>query len=343
MDRSNGGRADKMDSNKPKISIIVPVYNVEPYLEKCLDSISAQTYSNIEIILVDDASADQSGSICDAYAARDKRMQVVHFPVNRGLSAARNEGVGRATGEYISFIDSDDYVKPDLLEKLYDNLMECKADISICGIEGFGKSNTPAGTCSTAETVCCLARRTPFLWNVWGKLYSAEDVKRHPFDECALCCEDLLFFYQMLKDAETVRYFPDTLYHYLYRPGSLINSGVDEKRCTVLSVLDHICADASVHFPEAVPGLKLLAMDTVVRLAMQAVEGGTKGADLSAYLKRFRENIRHHFSWKALALCRDKKTRGSILVLYVSRTAFHGIAAVYKYIKKGSGKTPGME
>ena len=80
MDRSNGGRADKMDSNKPKISIIVPVYNVEPYLEKCLDSISAQTYSNIEIILVDDASADQGGSICDAYAALDKRMRWFIFP-----------------------------------------------------------------------------------------------------------------------------------------------------------------------------------------------------------------------------------------------------------------------
>ena len=332
-----------MKPTTPMISVIIPVYNVETYLEKCLDSLLAQTYPNIEFILVDDASTDLSGRICDAYTARNGRIQTVHFPVNRGISVARNEGVRRAGGSYITFIDSDDYVHPRLLEKLYDNLIGSGAGISICRTEGLGQKAEPARTCSAAETVCCLARRTPFLWNVWGKLYSAEDVKRHPFDERALCCEDLLFFYQMLKDAETVRYFPDTLYHYLYRPGSLINSGVDQKRCTVLSVLDHICADASVHFPEAVPGLRLLAMDTVVRLAMQAVEGGTKGADLSTYLKRFQKKIRQYFSWKAMALCRDRKTAASVMVLYVSAAAFRGIAAVYKYIKRFSRKTRGME
>lgn len=332
-----------MNPKAPMISVIIPVYNVESYLEKCLESVLAQTYPNIELILVDDASTDLSGRICDAYTARDERIQTVHFPVNRGISAVRNEGVRRAGGNYITFIDSDDYVEPRLLEKLYDNLIGSGADISICRAEGLVQKAEPARTYSAAETICCMARRAPFLWNVWGKLFLTDIVKKYPFNEGIRCNEDLLFFYQMLKDAETIHYFPDTLYHYLYRPGSLINSGVDEKRCTVLSVLDHICADASVHFPEAVPGLKLLAMDTVVRLAMQAVEGGTKGADLSAYLKRFRENIRHHFSWRALALCRDKKTKFSILVLYASRTAFHGIAAVYKYIKKGSGKTPGME
>ena len=332
-----------MNSMKPIISIIVPVYNVEPYLEKCLDSISAQTYTNIEVILVDDASTDRCGSICDAYASRDGRMQAVHFLANRGLSAARNEGGSRASGEYITFIDSDDSVKPDLLDMLYSNLTKKESDISICGIEGPGQKKAPASTYTSDEAVCCLARRTPFLWNVWGKLYRTEDVKKHPFDEHAVCCEDLLFFYQMLKGAERISYFPNPLYHYLYRPGSLINSGIDKRRCTVLSVLDRICADASVHFTKAVPGLRLLAMDTCVRLAMQAVEDGTKDAGLFTYLRRFRKKIRQHFAWEALVLCRDKKTKASILLLHVSATAFCGIAAVYKCVKRISYWTAGME
>ena len=109
---------------KPLISVIVPVYNVEGYMEACLDSLLAQTWPNFEIILIDDASADGSGQICDGYADRDARVRAVHFLRNRGPSAARNEGVRRARGEFISFVDSDDRVEPQLLESLYRCLEE---------------------------------------------------------------------------------------------------------------------------------------------------------------------------------------------------------------------------
>ena len=123
-----------MEKSTPLISVIVPVYNVAPYVRKCLDSLLAQTYSEIEIIVVDDASTDESGSICDTYPVLDKRIQVIHFPVNRGLSAARNDGICRAKGLYAAFVDSDDYVEPDLLEMLYVCLLEKKADMSACGV-----------------------------------------------------------------------------------------------------------------------------------------------------------------------------------------------------------------
>ena len=99
-----------MRQHKTLISIIVPVYNVKPYLEKCLASIAAQTYPNKEVILVDDASTDGGGRLCDEWAAAAEWLQVVHLPQNSGISAARNEGVRRARGEFITFIDSDDYV-----------------------------------------------------------------------------------------------------------------------------------------------------------------------------------------------------------------------------------------
>jgi len=327
----------KIPQETPMISIIVPVYNVEPYLEKCLDSLAAQTYQNLEIIIVNDASTDGSGQICEAYARRDTRMHIIHFPVNRGLSAARNEGVGRAAGKYITFIDSDDYVNPCLVEKLHANLAETRADISVCGIDGIGSADTAACTYSREETVRCMARRTPFLWNVWGKLYLTESVKAHPFDEGALCCEDLLFFYQMLKDAKKVSYLPDKLYHYLYRPGSLINSGINEKRCIVLSVLDGICEDASVNFPEAAPGLGLLALDTGVRLALQAVENGAAEGNVPTWLNRFQRHVRQHFSWKAMALGRDAKTTAAVLLLYTSTKVFRGAGSFYKCCKHIAG------
>ena len=103
---------------KPKISVVVPVYNVEAYVEKCLASLAAQTYPNMEVIVVDDASADGGGSICDAWAARDRRFQVLHLPENQGLSAARNAGVRRAQGAYSAVVESDDYVVPSVLETL---------------------------------------------------------------------------------------------------------------------------------------------------------------------------------------------------------------------------------
>lgn len=125
------------------ISVVVPVYNAGPYLKRCLDSIAAQTYPNWEAILVDDGSTDGGGQVCRGYAQRDERFQYARLPANRGPSAARNEGVGRAAGAFISFVDADDYVEPGLLEALYRNWRETGADICACGNEGMGLEEGP--------------------------------------------------------------------------------------------------------------------------------------------------------------------------------------------------------
>lgn len=116
-----------------EISIIVPVYNVEKYLEKCVDSILNQTFKDFEVILVDDGSPDNSGTICDQYAEADSRVRVIHKE-NGGLSSARNAGIDVARGKYLGFIDSDDYIAEDMYELLYNNIVREKADLSICGI-----------------------------------------------------------------------------------------------------------------------------------------------------------------------------------------------------------------
>lgn len=115
----------------PLISVIIPVYNVEKYLRRCLDSVIAQTYQNLEIICVDDGSIDESGRICDQYAVRDARIKVIHQE-NQGLSAARNKGLDAAEGEYIAFVDSDDYILEDMYKKMLDKLLNYNVDLCVC-------------------------------------------------------------------------------------------------------------------------------------------------------------------------------------------------------------------
>ena len=120
-----------------KISVIVPVYNVKLYLHKCVDSILNQTYQNIEVLLIDDGSTDGSSDICDSYTEKDSRIKVVHKK-NGGLSSARNTGLDMATGEYILFVDSDDYIDIEMIRRLYDALVKTGADMGVCNIRMVG-------------------------------------------------------------------------------------------------------------------------------------------------------------------------------------------------------------
>ncbi|MCI8847714.1 MAG: glycosyltransferase [Oscillibacter sp.] len=318
-----------MEREKPLISVIVPVYNVEACMERCLDSILAQTYPSVEAILVDDASTDNSGAVCDRYAACDARITAIHFPENRGPSAARNEGIRQAQGAYISFVDSDDYIEPDMLETLYQSMVDHGTEVSACGAFGIALKDGPAAVYSQAEAVRRLAQGTPFNHVPWGKLYHAELVKKRPFDEGVYYSEDLLFLYQLLKQARRVSYVPDRLYHYVQREGSQVQSGVDARKCTALSAQDAVCQDASIHFPEAAADFRQLALEVDRSLAVLAVKKGAQEGKTFACLKRIQRNVRRHFRWKSLSLCPRKKDAAMILTLYVSALIFWAAAAVH--------------
>ena len=132
------------------ISIIVPVYNVEKYLSRCLDSILVQTYRDFELILVDDGSTDRSGAICDEYASRDERIKLIRQS-NQGLSVARNVGLDAARGDYIGFVDSDDYIHPETYQILLDALLKYDADLSVCGFN-YVCENVIEDLCHPLET-----------------------------------------------------------------------------------------------------------------------------------------------------------------------------------------------
>lgn len=324
-----------MERKSPLISVIVPVYNVAPYIRRCLDSIAAQTYAALEILAVDDASTDGSGVLCDEYAVSERRLRVVHFPENRGPSAARNEGIRRAQGAYICFVDADDCVEPALLARLYESLSEAGADIGVCGADGIRLAGGPAGVFSGQEAIVCMAREIPFNYVPWAKLYTAAPVKDCLFDERICYSEDILFLYELFQRVKRVSYVPDILYHYNNdREDSQVHSGVSERKLTALTVHDYVCDDAAERFPEAALYFRRLSLDVDSRWAMLVVESDLDKRQIYGMLRKFQNHIRRHYERKALRLLPERKSRVAVRTLYISVPVFWGMAAVYKHVKR---------
>lgn len=221
-----------MNENMPLISVIVPVYKVEPYLARCIRSITSQTCKNLEILLVDDGSPDKCGEICEAFAQNDSRIRVYHKE-NGGLSDARNFGVERASGEYIAFIDSDDYVAPNYIEYLLNLLNKYNADIACCCMtetyEDTADYRTndeiPNEKLLTGKEACreLFGALYMVLVTAWGKLYRSDIVKKYPFpvgkiheDEATTC----KYYYE----ADRVAVGNKCLYAYYQNPTSIMNT-----------------------------------------------------------------------------------------------------------------------
>lgn len=222
------------------VSVIVPVYNVEPYLEQCVESILAQTYENLEIILVDDGSTDKSGEICDRYAEKDSRIRVIHQE-NAGVSVARNTGLDICRGDYIGFVDSDDYIASDMYEVLLTRLRKDKAVIGACAVshvsphsvqaEGIGK---PYAIFSGAEAAKSLFNPDKgFLdgvkFSVCNKLYRRNvffsgNQERITFPEGKILGEDAHVTTSVIYHADRVVYIGKNLYFYRQRRNSATHS-----------------------------------------------------------------------------------------------------------------------
>ena len=227
------------------ISVIVPVYNVKKYLKKCVDSILSQTYSEFELILVDDGSKDGSGELCDDLQKLDDRIRVIHQE-NAGLSVARNTGTKAAKGDYIAYIDSDDWVMPNYLEELYQNLMEYQAQVSVCGYQVVGeyaevitddknKEHVVSHYTGREATEQIVRYHKRFMITAWGKLYhkSVLDLLYYPDGRAH---EDEFVTYKVFYESEKVAVSTKALYMYLQRDGSIMQS-YSEKRLDALTAL----------------------------------------------------------------------------------------------------------
>lgn len=209
-----------------KISIIIPIYNREKSLRKCLDSVVAQTYENLEIILVDDGSKDSSGIICDDYAGRDKRIVVKHQQ-NAGVSAARNAGLAMAAGDYIGWVDSDDWIEPDMYECMLKNALEYEADIVVCSrMEMYEDKSIFKGWRQLA--VLDMEQAMQMLLNddcmqnyLWDKLFRKDLLADITFP-VGRTYEDIAVMYKVFRWAERVVCLPQAKYNYRQHSDSII-------------------------------------------------------------------------------------------------------------------------
>lgn len=223
-----------------KISVIVPVYKVEDYLDKCVQSLVNQTYKNLEIILVDDGSPDACPQMCDKWAKADSRIKVIHKP-NGGLSDARNAAMRIATGEYISFIDSDDCVADIFFEKLTEAMLRENSDIVECEVLKFCEGEAPfcaacefsAKTYETEEALSLLISEKAFRQHVWNKLYKRESALSVMFEKGKLN-EDEFWTYQVFGKAERVTKIDLPMYFYLQRSGSIMGTAYSLRRLDAL-------------------------------------------------------------------------------------------------------------
>jgi len=232
---------------KSLISIVVPVYGVEEYLERCVDSIINQTYKNIEIILVDDESPDNCGKLCDEFAKKDKRIIVIHKK-NGGLSDARNAGLEKSSGEYVCFVDSDDFVSELYVEKLLNGAIKNNADICACNFEYTDlndkrwirkeKENKVYSRKEAIKDIFTTEQNTEVM--AWNKIYKkslfTQNDIRFPYGKIH---EDNFTTYKLYNKANKIALISDKLYYYVQRDNSIM-AVFNEKRFDILLALDEI-------------------------------------------------------------------------------------------------------
>lgn len=234
------------------ISVIVPIYNVEKYLPKCIESIQRQTYQNLEIILVDDGSCDRCPGICDKFAKDDSRIKVIHKK-NGGLSDARNMGIEVANGKYLAFVDSDDYISQDMIKKLYCAIIRDNSDMAICNIEYIDENNNPLN--SNAIHVLDMTVEELGFWTklyegyytycvvAWNKLYSKNLFVNTRYDVGKLH-EDEFIIHKLVSKCKKISFLSEKLYYYLQREQSITRSEYTIKRMDAAEAL--ICR--SIYF-----------------------------------------------------------------------------------------------
>lgn len=224
-----------MNKNKPLITVVVPIYKVEHYLEECINSVINQTYDNLEIILVDDGSPDRCGEMCDCFAQKDNRIKVIHQK-NKGLSGARNSAIDIASGQYITFVDSDDWISNEMIDVLYRNIESKQVKMAVCSLESFFEDGTTISNKHGERTFVYSKEKALdcFLFNeymtpcVCGKLYARSLWENVRCPEGKLY-EDQYTTYKLIDQCENIVFVTRPLYHYRKRSGSIGHSNFDNR------------------------------------------------------------------------------------------------------------------
>ena len=237
------------------ISVIVPVYKVEKYLNKCIESIVNQTYKNLEIILVDDGSPDECGKICDNYAQKDMRIKVIHKE-NGGLSDARNAGINISNGKYISFIDSDDYIDLEYIELLYKTIKKDKSDMAISSHKVIYENGTILEKATKEESILEskeVLKRILYDDGIdlsaWAKLYKIELFEEIRYPKGRLF-EDAATTYKLVDTCKKISIISKSTYNYIIRGNSITNVNFSEKKMDLIISTEEMCNYIKKKYPD---------------------------------------------------------------------------------------------
>lgn len=276
---------DQKINKKELVSIIVPIFNVEKYLRKCIDSIINQTYDNLEIILVDDGSPDQSGKICDEYAAKDRRIKVIHKE-NEGVSEARNIGIKLSSGEFILFVDSDDYIEAHTIEIMIAIAKQRKADIvmaDIIFVDEFDQEIKESEKNKTKDEEKKFIEYTKdqaidrFVrddWGPWNKLYRASIHKNIYFPKGKIH-EDEAIMFQILDNCNKMIKINNKLYYYRKRMNSTTSAGYSLKKMDWLEAWEENVLFLEKNYPQ----VENKAIDKLVMVALYNLDNLLKRND----------------------------------------------------------------
>lgn len=290
--------------NEERISVIVPVYNVAQYLPKCMESIRNQTYENLEVILIDDGATDESGAMCDQFKKEDPRIVVFHKE-NGGLSDARNYGIARATGTYITCIDSDDYVEKDYVEYMYRLLKKYDTRMAICQHmvhydNGSVKRHGGSGDekMSGVKVVERMLYHDVIDTSAWAKLYHRDlfrDVQ-YPFGKLF---EDIGTTYALMLQCDLIAVGYEPKYHYIYHANSIVNSAFIPKKLDLLEMTDQMGEVVSRDYPyiqQAVIRRRVYARFSTLNQMLQATD-----------CEEEKEKLIRFILWHRIEVLRNKK------------------------------------
>lgn len=293
------------EAMEPLISLVIPVYNVERYLDKCMSSVLAQTYPNFEVLLIDDGSTDRCGVMCDGYAAADSRVRVFHKP-NGGLSDARNYGVIRAHGELVSFVDSDDYITEDYLQYLYGLMTKYDADVS-CAEPIMLSEGTDADlqksddSISVTDAEGAIKKICHGFMGAWARLYKRELLLNNPYP-VGRVNEDVYCTCRILGGCESVCFSTKVIYIWIQRSGSITHSEVCEKTFDLLWASDKQLEYVKNNYPGAALAAEAQCTYAALKLVTQVILSPSR--DSRKYYKRIRSYLALHIS----AALRDRET-----------------------------------
>lgn len=321
-------KGKKIGKKQPgsKISVIIPVYNVADYLNECLDSVCGQTYSNLEIIMVDDGSTDLSGKICDEYARCDSRVVVIHKE-NGGLADARNVGLAAACGDYIGFVDSDDWIEKDMYERLYNICEETGADLALARFCEERKTNISkemfTDKMEILDSIDLLKisimgdQQYLITDSVWDRLYK-KSLLDGIFFLKGKCYEDILFTLKVFLKVQRAVYLDSKVYHYRVRDDSIMGMGLNN----ATSFSDNIITDWIPQMKEKICilydiGLTEFGDETLFKYLLEILYGLEKTYHRKQYSDQYnflKQEFMRHKAWIKSYIRKNVEIRRKIIL-----------------------------